>query len=187
MRYAYADPPYLGLAKKFYGDMHSEAAIYDTLGGHRDLIGRLVDEFPDGWALSLHTPSLRFILPLCPEDCRISAWVKPFASFKPGVGVAYAWEPVIWRGGRKRSRDQLTVRDWLAANITLRRGFPGAKPAKFVHWILDLLNAAPGDEVVDLFTGSGGVSDVIAARINRAPVPKIGLFGASAERTKETE
>jgi hypothetical protein len=155
MRVAYADPPYFGLAS-FYD--HPEAAVYDTIDGHRQLIERLTDEFPDGWAMSLHTPSLRTILPLCPDGCRVSAWVKPFASFKPGVGVAYAWEPVIWRGGRKRGRDQRTVRDWVACNITLRRGLVGAKPEGFCFWLFDLLNLTPADTFVDLFPGSGAVT-----------------------------
>jgi hypothetical protein len=88
LRLAYADPPYFGLAKKFYGDMHSDAATYDRLETHAALIERL-NEY-DGWAMSTHTPALRALLPLCPQDTRVMTWVKPFASFKPGVGVAYA-------------------------------------------------------------------------------------------------
>jgi hypothetical protein len=92
---------------------------------------------------------------MCPDDCRVSAWVKPFAVFKPNVGVAYAWEPIIWRGGRKRTRDQDTVRDWHSANITLQRGLTGAKPLSFCEWIMDMLNVEEGDEVVDMFPGTG--------------------------------
>lgn len=163
MRFAYADPPYFGLAAKFYGDMHPDAAAYDRLETHAALIHRLCDEWPDGWAMSLHTPSLKHILPLCPDDCRVMAWVKPFASFKPGVGVAYAWEPLIVRGGRKRERWQPTVRDWCAVNITLQRGFCGAKPEGVVRWLLDVLNADTGDEIADLFPGSGAVARAIEA------------------------
>ena len=103
--------------------------MYDSVEGHAALIERLCSEYPDGWAMSLSSPSLRTILPFCPEDARVMAWIKPFAAFKPNVGVAYAWEPVIFRGGRKRTRQQDTVRDWVAENITMMRGFPGAKPA----------------------------------------------------------
>lgn len=156
MRWAYADPPYLGLAEKFYDDLHPDAAEYDDPESHRRLIKRLSDEF-DGWAYSLHSPSLRTILPMCPTDVRVMAWVKPFASFKPGVGVAYAWEPVIVRGGRKRKRTQLTIRDWVAVNITLRRGFCGAKPEAFCTWLFEVLNADPGDSFTDVFSGSGAV------------------------------
>lgn len=158
MRFAYADPPYLGCAAKLYGD-----PTYDSLSAHEALIQRLCAEFPDGWAMSLHTPSLRAILPLCPEDVRIAAWVKPFCAFKVGVNPAYAWEPVIWRGGRKkRSRKEDTVRDYLSEPITLRRGLPGAKPAAFSSWVVALLGAdvRRGDTITDLFPGTGAMLGV---------------------------
>ena len=78
--------------------------------------------------------------------------------FKPNVGVAYAWEPVIVRGGRRRTREQLTVRDWVAQSITLRRGMVGAKPDAFCYWLFSVWNAGPGDELVDMFPGSGAVT-----------------------------
>ena len=156
MRFAYADPPYLGCAVRLYGD-HPEAAKYDSVMGHRALIADLVSEYPDGWALSMASVNLWELLPLCPADVRVMAWVKPFASFKPGVPVAYAWEPVIVRGGRKRDREQDTVRDWCAANITMQKGLPGAKPEEFCYWIFSVLNIHPGDELDDLFPGSGNV------------------------------
>lgn len=166
MRFAYADPPYLGLAEKFYGRLHPEAAAYDHIDSHKALVARLCDEFSDGWAMSMTSGNLHDILPIVPKEARIMAWVKPFASFKPGVGVAYAWEPVIVMGGRRRTREQRTVRDWCAVNITLKRGFTGAKPADFVFWILDVLNVQPGDEICDLFPGSGAVQQAIDAFLN---------------------
>lgn len=158
MKFAYADPPYLGCGEKLYGDMHENAADFDDPGTHEKLIERLCDEFPDGWAMSLHSPSLRIILPMCPDDVRVMAWVKPFAVFKANVTVAYAWEPVIVRGGRKRPRTMPTVRDWVSEVITLKKGCPGAKPEKFCMWLFDVLNIQPHDEFVDLFPGSGLVS-----------------------------
>lgn len=159
MRFAYADPPYFGHAVEFYSD-HPEAAVYDTLEGHRALIGRL-SEF-DGWALSMTSQNLKDILPLCPRKARVAAWVKPFASFKPNVRVAYAWEPLVLMGGRKRDRGHPTVRDWFAEPITLQRGLTGAKPARVVHWIMEMLGVDPDDEFVDLFPGSGAVSEAVA-------------------------
>lgn len=157
MKAAYADPPYLGLAKAFYGDMHADAADYDRIETHASLIDCLSNEF-DAWAYSLHSPALRHILPLCPDDCRVMAWVKPFASFKPGNRVAYAWEPVIVRGAAKGTKSDLTIRDWVAANITLKRGFPGAKPERFCVWLFEMLGLTPADEFHDLFPGSGAVT-----------------------------
>lgn len=158
MKFAYADPPYFGYAVAFYGDKHPEAAVYDTVEGHAALIARLVSEYPDGWALSLTSGNLREIFPLCPPRCRVASWVKPFASFKPGVNPAYAWEPIIFSGGRKRDRTQPTVRDWISCPITLKRGLVGAKPRKVILWIFDLLGAVPSDEFHDLFPGSGAVT-----------------------------
>lgn len=180
MRFAYADPPYLGLAEKFYGKDHPDAADYDDPQTHRELIERLCDEFPDGWAMSLHLPSLRTILPMCPDDVRLGAWVKPFASFKPGVNPAYAWEPVIFRGGRKRGRDERTVRDWCAVNIALEKGLRGAKPRKFVLWIIDLLGVRPQDELVDLFPGSGIVGETFEEWRTRGQPVQTGMFSEVA-------
>lgn len=154
MKFAYADPPYVGQARRHYGCMEIN---------HEMLIAHLVADFPDGWALSCSSPSLRGLLPLCPCDVRVAAWVKPFASFKPGVNPAYAWEPVIFRGGRKRGRGDLTVRDFVSANITLQRGTHGAKPREFCLWMFSLLGMLADDELVDLFPGSGAVGREWAA------------------------
>ena len=95
------------------------------------------------------------ILPWFRADIRVAAWVKPFASFKPNVNPAYAWEPVLWSSARKRSRTEPTVRDWVAANITFERGTVGAKPDSFWFWLFDLVGAQSGDEFTDLCPGSG--------------------------------
>jgi hypothetical protein len=158
MVFAYADPPYLGQGMKHYGRHHGEAAHFDEAGNHRLLIERLCDEYQDGWALSASSSSLPVLLPMCPVDVRVCAWVKPFVSFKPGVGLAYAWEPLLLWRGRPRGRADATVRDWLAESITLRRGLPGAKPERFCRWLFALLNGRPGDTLTDLFPGSGAIS-----------------------------
>lgn len=168
MRFAYADPPYYGCAVKFYGD-HPDAAVYDTIQGHVDLIDRLVTEFPDGWAYSCTSPFLRTILPFCPEDARVSPWVKLFHVYKKGVRPAYAWEPIIWRGGRNdnhpppdKGGEATTPKDFVIANITLRKGLTGAKPPEVCRKILDWLNYQHGDEIVDLFPGTGVMGRVAA-------------------------
>ena len=131
--------------------------MWDDPETHRRLIERLCDEFPDGWALSLHSPSLRVLLPICPGDVRVAAWTKPFAAFKVGVNPAYTWEPVIFRGGRRRDRSQATVKDHVACSIALKRGLTGAKPEAFCWWVFELLGAEPEDDLVDLFPGTGAV------------------------------
>jgi hypothetical protein len=153
VRFAYADPPYIGCAR-YYIDHPDYAGEVD----HRELIATMVDRFHDGWALSCKSSSLRELLPLCPEGVRVMAWVKPFCSFKPNVNPAYAWEPVIVMGGRKRGRKLSTVRDWVSCGITLKKGLVGVKPPDFCRWLFSVLNIQNGDELVDLFPGSGAVS-----------------------------
>ncbi len=158
MRFAYADPPYIGQAKKHYGKFGGSEV------DHRDLIAQL--EAYDGWALSLSSTSLQQILAMCPNDVRISAWVKPFCSFK-ATNPPYAWEPIIWKSSSKRKRDEIYVRDWIAASITMHRHitwqgekteFHGAKPDQFCYWLFEILNIQLGDVFDDLFPGSYAVS-----------------------------
>jgi hypothetical protein len=161
MKFAYADPPYLGCGG-LYAAHHPDALDWNDWMTHQRLIERLQDEYSDGWAMSASSPSLKVLLPMCPDDCRVAAWVKPFAVFKPNVNPAYAWEPVIFRGGRKRSRKEPTARDWHSENITMRKGLPGAKPPGFSAWVVDLLGAdtRQGDTITDLFPGTGAMLGV---------------------------
>jgi len=155
MIFCYADPPYLGCGK-LYTKEHDQALIWDDPEEHRKLIQRLSDEYPDGWAYSLSSTTLQTLLPMCPSDVRVMAWVKPFAVFKPNVNPGYCWEPVIVRGGRKRGRGVDTVRDFISCPIALKKGLVGAKPAGFWLWLFAVLGSQPGDQFVDLFPGTGG-------------------------------
>jgi hypothetical protein len=168
MRVAYADPPYLGCCA-LYGHDH-RSGCWNDLATHATLIHRLTEEFPDGWALSASSPSLRELLPLFPPDVRVAAWVKSFCAFKKGVRPCYAWEPVIYRGGRNahhpppvKGGKQTTPKDFIVAPITLKKGLTGAKPDAVCAWILDLLNVQAGDEVVDLFPGTAAMTRTAAA------------------------
>lgn len=165
MRFAYADPPYIGQARKHYSHDPRCAEV-----DHAELVARLCRDYPDGWALSCSSPSLRIILPLCPDDVRIAAWVKPFCAFKRGVRPAYAWEPVIFRGGRNRNHPPppkggkaTTPKDFVSANITLRKGLVGAKPENEGLWLVDLLGMEPTDTLDDLYPGTGIVTRVVDA------------------------
>jgi hypothetical protein len=161
MNIAYADPPYLGCCALYNHEHGISGQCWDDLATHERLIDGLCDYYPDGWALSLSTPSLRQLLPLCPADVRIGAWVKTFASFKPNVNPAYAWEPVIFMGGRQqRSREEPTVRDWVSCPITLQKGLTGAKPELFVWWLFDFLGLESRDTITDIYPGTGVVGRV---------------------------
>jgi len=164
-RFAYADPPYLGCAKRYYGKRHDQAAVYDTVEGHRALIDRLESEFPDGWALSCHVPSLGVLLSMCRPGVRVGAWVKPFSGVRPRVRARFGWEPVIYRTSLAWDfGPQFT--DYVIANGNRKVGerelFEGQKPEVFAAWIADLLGYRVGDSIVDLFPGSGALSRAFA-------------------------
>jgi hypothetical protein len=161
VRIAYADPPYPGYSR-YYRDDPRCAEI-----DHGRLIEQLCEY--DGWALSTFSNALHEIIPLCPRHARVGAWVKPFCSFKPGVKPAYAWEPIIFVPARSGGRTGDTPRDWIAANITLKRGLVGAKPRRVALWLFSILGAEPADEFHDLFPGSGAVASAWA-EFCRAPV-----------------
>ena len=185
LRLAYADPPYPGLSKRYYGDHPDYAGEVD----HADLIRRLSTY--DGWALSTSARALPDILALCPPGSRVAAWVRGERPVR-SAGPLNAWEPVIYWGGRRdpsrgaaadasplpaarvasrrRTRSaelsdssSLSPRrvDVLLYRPGVRTTDPerviGAKPAAFCRWVFDLLGAEPQDEFHDLFAGSGGV------------------------------
>jgi len=160
MKMAYADPPYLGNGKKRYGD-HPQAVQYDTEQGHLDLLAKLQNEY-DAWAYSCNTSDLRWVLPNCPPETRVAAWVKPFHQIRPTT-VQYAWEPVVFYGSRRDPKRKPMVRDWLSHVPTRGKKVIGAKPEAFNKWILQLLNYDPVEDTFDdLFPGSGGMALAIA-------------------------
>ena len=161
MKFAYADPPYYKLGKRWYGKLHTEAAEWDKKETHLALIERLINEYPDGWALSCNPAQLPWMIKH--DGIRVCAWAKTFHQIKPTT-VQYAWEAVLLYGGRKDNKRKPMVRDWMSSSIALRKGLVGAKPLAFNLWILDLLNYQAGDELHDIFPGTNGMADAIASR-----------------------
>lgn len=89
---AYADPPYPGMARKYYGTVEVN---------HRVLIGSLMHHHPDGWALSTSASTLQEVLGMCPAGVRVACWVRgprPGTSWRPRS----SWEPLIVFRGRPR-------------------------------------------------------------------------------------
>lgn len=160
-RLGYADPPYVGCCA-LYGHYHPDGKCWDAIDTTFQLLDRLNAEF-DGWVLCLKSDAaeLSALIQRAGPGVRVGAWVKPFASFKPNVNPGFCWEPVLFKVG-KRDRYEPTVRDFCSANITMQKGLPGAKPLEFNRWVLGLLGAKPGDEVVDLFPGTGGMATALA-------------------------
>lgn len=158
MRFAYADPPYPGRA--FYYPERQEI-------DHASLLERLTAEYPDGWALSTSAPALRDVLALCPSGVRVCAWVRPVRRTCSTRALS-AWEPLVVADGRPlpvASADGRRVAQGLEDALVYRgrfRAFPGAvlgmKPPQFSEWMFQQLGARPGDQLDDLFPGSGAVA-----------------------------
>jgi hypothetical protein len=158
MRIGYADPPYPGCAH-----LYKDHPDYGGEVDHAELLERLDRDY-DGWVLHTSVPALTHVLDLCVRQniigYRIMSWVKPFAAFKRNVSVAYAWEPVLVKACRKPVvNGDVVMRDWLSEPITMQKGLTGAKPPKVCRWLFNVVGAAPGDELFDLFPGTGIVSE----------------------------
>lgn len=146
-RIAYADPPYPGLAKKYYGNEPSFAGEVD----HVRLLEQLATY--DGWALSTSSRALRDILPLCPRGVRVAAWVKPIGVSSKAFGLRSTWEPLIVLQARVRPPG---VRDWYSGQPARFGGsLMGRKPIGFCAFMLEAVGAAPNDSFDDLFPGTG--------------------------------
>lgn len=178
MRLAIADPPYLGRAHRYYGeggggismgrgraDEHPEAREWDDPERHRQLVAELDSNF-DAWAIAMSPHSIGVYASCVELDSRtgyrFGAWVKP-RCVPSGSRISTAWEPVLFhipieRRGRTVGTN---VNDYLQADA-LSMGFMGAKPPAWTRWVLDVLGYQDGDEVTDMFPGSGAVSAEIA-------------------------
>lgn len=151
-RWGYADPPYPGLARRYYGSAETNHAV---------LVGTLTREHPDGWALSTSSsPGLQHVLPLCPPGVRVCAFVRgarATLAYRP----RQAWEALIVYGGRPQRIAPSTPSDDVVDVRGRQSTHPGAlvgmKPAAFCGWLFSQLGAARGDELVDYFPGSGAV------------------------------
>lgn len=196
MRFAYADPPYLGRAE-YYRAHHPEAMTWNDPATHRALIERLQAEYPDGWAMSMSERSLRVILPMCPPEARIAAWISDRPRFAgKAVPVRKHFEPVVFFGGHpyadtgNRAADFIVTKQerlpagqarYEMSKTDLRSGrtFVGRKPQAFSLWILDLLGWVPGDTIDDLFPGSGAVTAAWNARFCKTLAPSSPAAGGT--------
>lgn len=156
MHFAYADPPYPGLSRRYYkrhGDFGGEV-------DHRELVSRLTAGRYDGWAISTSAPALRDVWELCPRGTRLHVWVKGPRKTKSYTPLN-AFEPVLVFGGRPRKEavveDLCDVLLWGGRQHSHPGALVGMKSAPFCSWLFDLLGACSGDTLDDLFPGSGVV------------------------------
>lgn len=173
MRFAYADPPYIGMAH-----LYKDHPDYGGEVDHAALIARLVDEFPDGWALSGFSTSTRDLIAMCPPDARLMIWAQPDKGNSGVTHIAYAWEPVImWRGRNLGMKNPERLRDFIVCPWGEGRSpesksiHRGQKPEPFCFWLFRCLGALPGDDLVDLFPGSGAVGRAWDKYQRQMPLP----------------
>jgi hypothetical protein len=155
---AYADPPYPGLARKYYGDHPDFAGEVN----HSELLSVLERRRTSGeiagWALSTSSKALGDVLSLVPaaakDAVKICSWHKLVG---PGNGQRHDfWEPLIvvpgrpWRDGFQNVLCAAPAR--LGGETLI-----GRKPLKFCAFLFEALGMSPGDDLVDLFPGTGGV------------------------------
>lgn len=191
LRYAVADPPYLGRGQRHYGPgsngrpawrsgpvdrargwvpgvsrttEHPDAARWDDPATHAELVADLAARY-DGWAVALAADSLPTYLAAAPTGARVAVWHRT----RPPPGgsrIITAWEPVLLfvpppRRGRNTGP---SVTDVLTA-APPNSGHTGAKPRAWTRWVLDLLGVTDGDTIEDLFPGSGAVTAEIAQTV----------------------
>lgn len=151
-RFAYFDPPYPGLARKYYRNEPTYGGEVD----HAALVQRAESVGLTGWALSTSEAALRDVLPLCPLGARVCPWVKPHGVPRATHGIHNAWEPLIIVRGRQRPPGK---RNWLSA-LPARGGgtLPGRKPIAFAAFLFTMLGMLPGDDLIDVYPGTGIIS-----------------------------
>lgn len=147
LRLAYADPPYPGCAKKYYGKEATYAGEVD----HAALLSRLATY--DGWALSTSREALRWLLPMCPPEAIPCPWIKSKGTQK-SRGPANTHEYVIVVPGRWRLPGP---RDSFYGGSPRQEGhyLMGRKSIRFCNWIFQLMGASPWDLLDDLYPGTG--------------------------------
>ena len=151
MRFAYADPPYPGTARRRYGQVEVD------LG---ELRHRLA-EF-DGWALHTNPQGLLALLPLFPSS-RIMAWCKADGLPVTKRGLVYSWEPILLKALRPA---EIWVRDSLWVDSKASMPVAGATPGDkgrgwkapgVIQWVFKAAGLQATDDLEDLFPGSGAV------------------------------
>jgi hypothetical protein len=185
--FRYADPPYPGLAAKYYRKEATFAGEVDFAQLVAELEASRVAGESLGWALSTSARSLREILPLCPPIARVCAWVKPIGACSRTYGIHNTWEPLIVMPGRHLRPGK---RDWLRAAPARGGGrLPGRKPIAFCAWLFELLGMLPGDTLIDMYPGTGAISRAwaeLSRRTAATPAPGASLEAmADAEPSRE--
>jgi hypothetical protein len=194
MKFAIADPPYLGRGALRYGPgsslrpqfdrsrparlrsnpdkwpaqttEHKDAHLWDDPETHRQLVRDLVANY-DGWAIAMWRDSLLTYLPTAPADAHVGVWYKPDGM--ASARVTTTWEPVLFYIPKtRRARGTgVHVRDLLSCSLPKTVSHTGRKPEAWTHWVLNVMGYNPEiDTCVDIFGGSGAVAAAIKSAGN---------------------
>lgn len=118
------------------------------------------------WALSCSSRSVPAIGALCVaqdlRDVRLAVWHRTPAPH-PHARIVTAWEGVFYSAARSTRDPDGPISDVLLGvgargRATLPGSVIGMKPPAFCAWVFELLGAMPGDDLDDLFPGSGIVT-----------------------------
>ena len=177
MKFAIADPPYYGKAKRWYGkggvgygygkgqaDNHPDAELWDKPEAHLQLLRDLESQY-EGFAIATSVYGLNVYLQQVDlgwsSGYRLAIWHKPISA-PSGSRIRNAYEPVIIKVPESRRGYKSHARMDDIATINIRRnGFIGSKPKEWTWWVLDLMGANAADRIDDLFHGSGAVESAI--------------------------
>lgn len=109
---------------------------------------------------------------MCPVGIRVCAWrrqVRPTRSHRP----LSAWEPLLVYGGRElptdRPQEVINHLDYRGRYDSYPGALVGMKPPEFAVWMFAQLGAQPGDQLDDLYPGSGAVSRAWQLYTSRGP------------------
>ena len=153
---------------------------------HLELIRRLEADYPDGWALSTSAAALRDVLPMCPASTRVCVWRRRTRPTRSRRALS-AWEALLVAGGRElqteRPQEVLDVLDYRGRYDAFPGALVGMKPPEFAVWMFAQLGAQAGDELADLFPGSGAIGRAWALYTQPAgPARSCGTRPASTQR-----
>ncbi len=162
-RFAYADPPYPGKAAYYVERQEVD---------HASLLEQLLAGGWDGWALSTSAAAMPEVLAMCPAGIRVCVWRRQHRPTRSRRALN-AWEPLLIYGGRdlqtERPQEVLDHLDYRGRYDSFPGALIGMKPPEFAVWMFSLLGAQPGDELTDLFPGSGAIGRAWELYTSRGP------------------
>lgn len=167
LRIRIADPPYPGLARRYYQHHPDYAGEVD----HGELLSWLAEA--DGWALATSSRALPAILARCVAQdlqVRVASWHRGARPVR-ATSAIQAWEPVIYVPARATVMEAppLDVLDYVShPRLSDPDRVIGAKPAAWCVWVFSLTRALPGDILEDRYPGSGGVTRAWSIYCERA-------------------